>query len=180
MKDEELLNLIAESPNQGYRILLELYQKPLYFYVRKTVLKHDLADDIMQNVWVKVFKNIQKFKRKSKLSTWLYRIATNEMYTVLKKEAHNQKMSFEEYSEKNAENLAQDSYFTGDEISNLLYQSVAMLPEKQRKVFQLKYFEEKKYEEIAEILDTSVGALKASYHHAVKKIKENLPKQMSI
>ncbi len=177
MQDKDLLDLLQISPNKGYSKLLDLYQQPLYFYVRKTVFSHDDTHDIMQNVWIKVFKNIHNFRADSKLSTWLYRIATNETYTFLQKEAKSKKMNIEKLSETKAELLAEDELFTGDQIAAILYKSVASLPEKQRQVFQLKYFEEMKYDQISEILGTSVGALKASYHHAVQKIKNQLPKE---
>ncbi len=180
MEDDKILKKIKEDPQMGYGLLLDAFQKPLYFYVRKTVFSHDDANDIMQNVWIKVFQNIEGFRGDSQLSTWLYRIATNETYTFLQKEAKKKKMSMEMLSESQAELLAEDSLFTGDEISQMLYKNVARLPEKQRQVFQLKYFEDKKYEEISEILDTSVGALKASYHHAVQKLKMSIPKEIQI
>ncbi len=180
MKDKEILAWIEKEPEKAFGYLVEQYQKQLYYYVRKTVFNHEDANDIMQNVWIKIFQNIHNFRGEAKLSSWMYRIATHETYTFLKKEARMKKMSLEKLSETQADLLAEDSLYNGDEMARILWKNVAKLPEKQRQVFQLKYFEHKKYEEISEILDTSVGALKASYHHAVQKLKASFPKELAI
>lgn len=135
------------------------------------VLDHDDADDVLQNTFIKIFQNLKNFKGESKLFSWMYRIATNESLTFIKQKAKKYKISSEELQNKTIENLKADSYFDGDEIQLKLQKAIRLLPEKQQLVFKMKYFEELKYEEMASILDTSVGALKASYHHAVKKIE---------
>jgi RNA polymerase sigma-70 factor (ECF subfamily) len=143
----------------------------LYHHIRNIVLNHDDTDDVLQNTFIKIFQNLKNFKGESKLFSWMYRIATNESLTFIKQKARKLKVSTEELNTKSIDNLVSDVYFEGDEIQLKLQKAIALLPTKQQLVFKMKYFEELKYEEIAAILDTSVGALKASYHHAVKKIE---------
>lgn len=164
----------TSSKEQAFRTLVSQYKERLYWHIRKIVRSHDDTDDVLQNTFIKVFKNIQNFKEESKLFSWMYRIATNEAITFLNKKAKKQHVSLEEIQEESASNLESDLYFTGDEIQLLLQQAVAKLPQKQQLVFNMKYFDGLKYTEISEILETSVGALKASYHHAVKKIETTL------
>lgn len=166
---ESLLN--PKTQNQAFQKLLLTYQKPLYFHIRNIVLDHDDTDDVLQNTFIKIFQNLKNFKGDSKLYSWMYRIATNESLTFIKQKANKNKVSTEELNTKIIDNLAADVYFEGDEIQIKLQKAIALLPTKQQLVFKMKYFEELKYEEIAVILNTSVGALKASYHHAVKKIE---------
>ncbi len=168
----ELLN--PKTQQSAFRKLLQLYQKPLYHHIRNIVLNHDDADDVLQNTFIKVFQNLNNFKGESKLFSWLYRIATNEALTFLNQKAKKSGISNEELQQKAIMNLESDVYFNGDEIQLKLQKAIALLPEKQQLVFKMKYFEELKYEEISEIVETSVGALKASYHLAVKKIEEYL------
>ncbi|BCY28992.1 RNA polymerase sigma factor [Flavobacterium okayamense] len=168
----ELLN--PKTQQSAFRKLLQLYQKPLYHHIRNIVLNHDDADDVLQNTFIKVFQNLNNFKGESKLFSWLYRIATNEALTFLNQKAKKSGISNEELQQKTIMNLESDVYFNGDEIQLKLQKAIALLPEKQQLVFKMKYFEELKYEEISEIVETSVGALKASYHLAVKKIEEYL------
>ena len=168
----ELLN--PKTQNEAFRKLMQLYQKPLYYHIRNMVLNHDDTDDVLQNTFIKVFANLKNFKGDSKLYSWMYRIATNESLTFIKQKAKKNKVSTEELNTKIIDNLAADVYFEGDEIQIKLQKAIALLPTKQQLVFKMKYFEELKYEEISEIVDTSVGALKASYHLAVKKIEEYL------
>ena len=177
MQDEKefifsLLN--PQTQNQAFQKLMQDYQKPLYVHVRNIVLNHDDADDVLQNTFVKVFQNLKKFKGESKLFTWMYRIATNEALTFLNQKARKSGISSVELQNKTIDNLKADIYFDGNEIQIKLQKAIAGLPEKQQLVFKMKYFEELKYEEMSEILGTSVGALKASYHIAVKKIEEFL------
>lgn len=141
----------------------------MYWHIRKMVLDHDDAHDVLQNTFIKVWKALPKFRGDSKLYTWLYRIATNESLNHLR----SQKKTMADTDEI-AYKLTGDAYFDGDEIQAKLYEAIATLPEKQKAVFNLKYFEEMKYEEMSDVLETSVGALKASYHHAVNKIKAYL------
>jgi RNA polymerase sigma factor (sigma-70 family) len=166
---KELLN--PKTQNQAFQKLVQEYQKPLYNLIRTIVLNHDDTDDVLQNTFVKVFQYLNKFKGESKLFSWMYRIATNEALTFLNQKAKINKVSSETLQNKTIDNLKSDVYFDGDEIQIKLQKAIASLPEKQQLVFKMKYFEELKYEEISEILGTSVGALKASYHHAVKKIE---------
>jgi RNA polymerase sigma-70 factor (ECF subfamily) len=135
------------------------------------VLNHDDTDDVLQNTFIKVFRNLSSFKGESKLFSWMYRIATNEALTFLQQKSRRFNTTSEELLQKQTEKMKADDYFDGDEIQFKLHQSISLLPEKQQLVFKMKYFQELKYEEMSEILDTSVGALKASYHHAVKKIE---------
>jgi RNA polymerase sigma factor (sigma-70 family) len=164
-----LLN--SKTQNQAFQKLMQEYQKPLYSHIRNIVLNHDDTDDVLQNTFIKVFQNLKNFKGESKLFTWMYRIATNEALTFLNQKAKKSGISSAELQNKAIDNLKADSYFEGDEIQIKLQKAIAELPEKQQLVFKMKYFEDLKYEEISEIVGTSVGALKASYHHAVKKIE---------
>lgn len=156
---------------------MEQYKERLYWHVRRIVLDHDDADDVLQNTFIKVYKNIQGFKGDSKLYSWMYRIATNEALMFLKAKARKLGVQSEALMENQARQLQADVFFDGDEIQYRLQEALAKLPEKQRLVFNMKYFEDLKYEEISEILDTSVGGLKASYHHAVKKLEAFLVTQ---
>lgn len=169
---ETLINL--KTQNEAFKILVQHYQKPLYFHIRNIVLNHDDADDVLQNTFIKVFSNISKFKGESKLYSWIYRIATNEALTFIEQRAKKQGITNEEVKQKALQKLETDVYFEGDAIQLKLQKAIATLPEKQQLVFKMKYFEEMKYEKISEILDISVGGLKANYHHAVKKIEAYL------
>jgi RNA polymerase sigma factor (sigma-70 family) len=166
----ELLN--PKTQNTAFQKLLRDYQKPLYNHIRNIVLNHDDADDVLQNTFVKVFQYLKDFKGDSKLFSWMYRIATNEAITFINQKAKKNNTTSEVMQSKIVDNLKADSYFDGNEIQLKLQKAIALLPEKQQLVFKMKYFEEIKYEEMSEILGTSVGALKASYHHAVKKIED--------
>ncbi|WP_291275080.1 RNA polymerase sigma factor [Flavobacterium sp.] len=177
MQDEKIFIAQLINPktqNEAFKKLVYEYQKPLYYHIRNIVLNHDDADDVLQNTFIKVFSNIQNFKGESKLYSWIYRIATNESLTFIEQRARKQGISNEELQQKSINKLESDVYFEGDIIQLKLQKAIASLPEKQQLVFKMKYFEEMKYENMSEILDTSVGALKASYHHAVKKIEEYL------
>ena len=166
---QELLN--PKTQNLAFEKLLKEFQRPLYNHIRTIVLNHADTDDVLQNTFVKVFQNLNKFKGESKLFSWIYRIATNEALTFLNQKAKKSGISSETLQSKAIDNLKADIYFDGNEIQIKLQKAIGLLPEKQKLVFKMKYFEELKYEEISEILGTSVGALKASYHHAVKKIE---------
>ena len=169
---DELLN--DKTQNIAFKKLLQLYQKPLYNHVRNMVLNHDDTDDVLQNTFIKIHQNLKNFKGESKLFSWIYRIASNEAITFMQQRAKKQGISNEVVQEKELNKLESDVYFDGNEIQLKLQIAIALLPEKQQLVFKMKYFEELKYEQIAEITGTSVGALKASYFHAVKKIEESL------
>ncbi|MEN8185560.1 MAG: sigma-70 family RNA polymerase sigma factor [Bacteroidota bacterium] len=163
-----------KTQDKAFKDLINLYKEPLYWHIRKIVISHEDADDVLQNTFIKVYKNISKFNAKSKLYTWIYRIATNESITHLNKNAKMQNINSETLQNHLVENLQSDVYFDGDEIQYKLQKALATLPQKQQLVFNMKYFDDMKYEEISEILETSVGALKASYHHARKKIENYL------
>ena len=171
--DKELLLQFREpaTKERAYTRIIRKYQEKLYWHIRRIVLVHNDADDVLQNTFVKVFQHLKNFKGDSKLFSWMYRIATNEALTFIKQKAQKNKVSTEELQNKTIDNLKADVYFDGNEIQIKLQKAIALLPQKQQLVFKMKYFEELKYEEIATILETSVGALKASYHHAVKKIE---------
>ncbi len=174
MSEEQILALLATpaTHERGFRLLVQRYQEPLYRHIRRLVLNHDDADDVLQNTFIKVFKSIQRFEGKSKLFTWLYRIATNEAISFLQQQQRHQTDNLEQPEISNtSRQLRADAYFDGSEIEQKLQKALLLLPEKQRVVFNLRYFEEMPYEQMSEILDTSVGALKASYHHAVKKVE---------
>jgi RNA polymerase sigma-70 factor (ECF subfamily) len=173
LEEEKFIKELLDSKTQNvaFKKLLSTYQKPLYSHIRNIVLSHDDAHDVLQNTFVKVFQNIKNFKGESKLFSWMYRIATNEAISFLHQKAKKSGISSEILQNKALENLESDVYFDGNEIQLKLQKAIALLPEKQQLVFKMKYFEELKYEEISQIVGTSVGALKASYHHAVKKIE---------
>ena len=162
------------SKEQAFKVLVSEYKERLYWHIRKIVLNHDDADDVLQNTFIKVFRNIDKFKGDSKLYTWLYRIATNESITFINKRAKRNHITNEEAQEIELSKLESDVYFEGDAIQLQLQRAIATLPQKQQLVFNMKYFEEHTYEELSEILETSVGGLKSNYHIAVKKITEFL------
>ena len=166
---QKLLN--PKTQNEAFQKLLLEYQRPLYNHIRNIVLNHDDTDDVLQNTLVKVFQNLKKFKGESKLFSWMYRIATNEAITFINKKAKQNGTTSEFLQAKIVENLEADSLFDGDAIQIKLQKAIVNLPEKQQLVFKMRYFEEIKYEEMSTILGTSIGALKASYHHAVKKIE---------
>lgn len=165
---------LKETQSQAFEVLINTYKERLYWHIRRIVLDHDDADDVLQNTFIKVFRNIEGFKGDSKLYSWMYRIATNEALSFLKSKSRKMGLSDVELQDRMIENLEADVYFEGDEIQLKLQKAIAALPEKQKLVFNMKYFEELKYEEISEILETSVGGLKASYHLAVKKIETSL------
>lgn len=177
MTNESVFILRLQDPKSkeaAFRELLSLYKERLYWHIRKIVISHDDADDVLQNTFIKVYRSIDKFKGDSKLYSWLYRIATNESITHINKNAKRLQISNEEHQNNAINNLTADVYFEGDAIQLKLQQAIATLPQKQQLVFNMKYFDDLKYKEIASILETSEGALKASYHIAVKKIESYL------
>jgi len=161
---------------QAFRELITLYKERLYWHIRNIVKSHDDTDDVLQNTFIKIYKNINNFKGDSKLFSWMYRIATNESITFINKNAKRLQTTSEEVQQLAINNLASDVYFEGSDIQLKLQKAIATLPEKQQLVFNMKYFEDIKYKDMASILETSEGALKASYHIAVKKIESYLTK----
>jgi RNA polymerase sigma factor (sigma-70 family) len=176
LSDLELLSLIRDpnSKEKGFRFLVEMYQKRVYGLIRKMVIIHEDADDLTQMTFIKAFKNIHKFQGNSSLFTWLYRIATNESLNFLEKKKKRFFFNIEDHEEVMLNYIHSSSLISGDEIEKKLQRALLGLPDKQRLVFNLKYFEDMGYEEMSNITGTSVGALKASYHHAVKKIENDL------
>ena len=176
ISDKELLEQfrIESTRNMAFHLLVTKYQKRVYWQVRRIIIDHDDANDVVQNVFIKVWKNLDGFKETSQLYTWLFRIATNESLTFLKQKRAPLYVPFESVERGLSRNLTDDNYFKADEIETKLHNAILTLPEKQRIVFNMRYYDETPYEEMSEILETSVGALKASYHHAVKKIEDFL------
>ncbi len=177
--DTSDLDLIADLKNEktrdlAFQTLVNKYKERLYWHIRKIVMDHDDADDILQNTFIKVWRSVEKFREESSLYTWLYRIATNESLTFINSNKRRSMVPMNDTSEFLMNNLESDVYFDGNEIQLRLQEAILKLPEKQRIVFNLKYFEEMKYEDMSKVLDTSVGALKASFHHATKKVEEYL------
>lgn len=173
--EDQITHLLSESNTEkAFTLIVEEYKERLYWHIRKIVLIHDDADDVLQNTFIKVWRYLDKFKGDSKIYTWLFRIATNESITFINKKKKKAEESFEVYEHYLSNTLESDEYFNGDEAQKKLQQAVLSLPEKQRIVFNMKYFDEMKYKDMADILDTSEGSLKASYHHAVKKVEQYL------
>ena len=160
-----------KTQEKAFRQLVSTYKERLYWHIRRMVVSHEDTDDVLQNTFIKVFRSIHNFKGDSKLYSWMYRIATNESITFINQRAKKAGISSEELKNTLVNNLQADVYFEGDEIQLQLQKAIATLPNKQQVVFTMKYFEDITYNDMSEILDTSVGALKASYHHAVKKIE---------
>ena len=156
---------------EAFTEIIKTYSEPLYWQIRRMVMNHDDANDLLQNTFLKAWSNIENFRGDAKLSTWLYKIAINESITFINKEKQKQNISIDDDDSFLVNSLESDQWFDGDELKLLLQKAIATLPEKQRMIFNMKYFDEMKYEDMSEILGTTVGALKASYHHAVKKIE---------
>lgn len=176
LSDKELVHEFREEGRQNYafNLIVRKYQERLYWHIRKIVISHDDTDDVLQNTFIKAFEALDRFREDASLFTWLYRIATNESLSHLKKKKKGYLLSQEDNLNQLENKLESDAYCNGDEIQMKLQKAILRLPEKQRIVFNMKYFDELKYEEISEILKTSVGALKASYHHALKKLEQYL------
>lgn len=177
VEDSEILEKFAREStrNEAFNLLLNKYQQKIYWHIRRLVIDHDDTDDLVQDVFIKVWKSLSNFRSDSQLFTWIYRIATNESITFLNRKKLRNSVSLDESAGYElAETLADSTYFDGDKAQMKLQKALLTLPEKQRLVFNMKYFDDLKYEEISEILGTSVGALKASFHIAVKKIEHIL------
>lgn len=171
--EAEMLRMLSDPPRrrEAFAMAVAQYSEPLYWQIRRMVLSHDDANDVLQNALVKAWNNLDTFQNKSKFSTWLYRIAVNESLDFLRHQKLVQQVSTDDDGGVAARLLA-DDYFDGDETEALLQEAVATLPDVQRMVFNLRYYDEMKYADMSRLLDTSEGALKASYHLAVKKIRE--------
>jgi RNA polymerase sigma-70 factor (ECF subfamily) len=172
--DKEILDLFRteERKEYAFNLIVRRYQERLYWHIRRILVDHDDADDILQNTFIKVWNGLETFREASALFTWLYRIATNEALTFLKQKKRKYFLPLIDVEKQLSNSIETDEYFDGDMLQTMLQKAILTLPEKQRIVFNMKYFDEMKYEEIAAVMNTSVGALKASYHHAVKKIEK--------
>lgn len=171
--ESQILQMIRDdqSFDRGFSMLVKNYQEKLYWHIRRMVHFHEDADDVLQNTFIKVFKNIKGFKGESKLYTWLYRIASNEAISYINKNKKHQSLDMESHLTHLENKLKADEYFNSEKAQIVLVKAIEHLPEKQRVVFNMRYYDELSYKDISEILETSVGALKASFHHAVKKIE---------
>lgn len=174
--DEDIIVLFhsREREQEAFRLLVDKYKERLYWHIRKMVLSHEDADDILQNVFVKVWQGLREFRYEAKLFTWMYRIATNEALNFLSEKRRKVYGNTDEINTYLENTLQSDSYFSGDEIQRELQRAILTLSDRQRLIFNMKYFEDMSYEDMAGILDVAVGTLKATYHNAVKKIEENL------
>ena len=174
VNDTELLLQFRDpaTKEKGYTAIIKKYQEKLYWHIRRMVVSHDDTDDVLQNVFIRVWKGLENFREDSQLYTWLYRIATNECLTFLEQQKKRSAVSLNEIEAGLSEKIKADENFDANKLEWRLQLAIQQLPEKQRVVFQLRYYEEMPYEEMSRVLETSEGALKASYHHAVKKIEE--------
>ena len=164
-----------KTREQAFTLLVREYQEPLYWQIRRIVLKHDDSDDVLQNTFIKAWVNLEDFRGESRIYTWLSRIAINEALNHMQRSRQN--ASLDDAESSVVLTLQSDPYFDGDKTQLQLQEAISKLPAKQRVVFNMKYFQEMKYEDMSEALGTSIGALKASYHHAVKKITEFFERQ---
>ncbi len=172
MQQNIAILLADEKLEAAFNLMVKSYSQRLYWHVRRIVYNHEDADDVLQNAFINAWRALPKFRQDSNAYTWLYRIATNEALSHLRKQKEN--VRFDDVSYSISQNLEADTFFEGDEIQLKLQQAIATLPEKQRVVFNLRYFDEMSYADMSEVLETSEGGLKANYHHAVKKIEAYL------
>ena len=181
MEDKKILELYRTEGKQefAFNLLVEKYSERLYWHIRKLTCSHEDTNDLLQSSLVKIWENLPSFREESKLYTWIYRIATNQTLTFLKKKRLGAMLSLSSYDTILENRLQSDPSFNGDKLQMALHKAILRLPDKQRAVFSLRYFQELKYEEIAEIMETSVGSLKASYYHAYKKIKDELQEKFA-
>ncbi len=174
--DRELLRLfhVEETKEKAYTSIVKKYQEKLYWHIRRMVVNHEDANDVLQNLFIKVWRGLENFREDAQLYTWLYRIATNESLTYIEQQKKRTSVSFDDVSSGLENKLVAEKGFDANKLEWKLQAAIQTLPEKQRVVFNLRYYDEMPYEEMSQVLETSVGALKASYHHAVKKIEEYL------
>jgi RNA polymerase sigma-70 factor (ECF subfamily) len=173
-QDSDITQLLKTDINRGFKLVVERYSSKLYWHIRRLVILHEDADDALQNTFINAWKNISEFRNESALYTWLYAIATNESLMLINKRKRNATVSLDDIGTFFASSMEGSTWFDGDEAQVKLQNAILQLPDKQRVVFNLKYFEEMTYEDMSKVLKTSEGALKASYHHAVKKIEKIL------
>ena len=182
MEDSELIEKLRneDTRNYAFNLLIRKYQERIYWHIRKMVISHDDSNDLVQEVFVKVWKYLDKFRGDSQLYTWIYKIATNECLTFLAKKKKRFFLPLVDVEKELAEQIDNGHHISGDEVALKLQKALLKLPSKQRLVFNMKYYDDMKYDQIAEITETSIGALKASYHHAVKKIEEILSADLNL
>jgi RNA polymerase sigma-70 factor (ECF subfamily) len=175
-EDKELLALYGhpDTKERGFTLIVRKYQERLYWHIRRLVIGHEDANDVLQNVFIKMWKGLEGFREDARLYTWLYKIATNESLSFLEQQKKKSAISLSDVETGLSNKLQADSHYDANQIEWKLQKAILSLPEKQRAVFSLRYYEEMPYEEMSRVLDTSEGALKASYHHAVKKVEEFL------
>ncbi len=174
LSDSEILAMFrtSEQKNYAFTLLVNKYQKRIYLFIRRMLIIHEDTDDVVQNVFIKVWKNLDGYRGDSSLFTWLYRISVNESNTYLRNRRLRNLISFQSFEDEMIQHIQDDYYFNGDDIQRKLRKAIVLLPKKQQMVFNMRYFEDLSYEQIAQILGTSVGALKASYHIAAKKVEQ--------
>lgn len=172
--ESEILSMLSKEETQikAFEQIVTIYRQKIYWHIRRMVIDHEDANDVTQEVFIKAWKSIANFKGETQIYTWLYRIATNESINFLNRKRKTTFIPFEEIKQNWEKKIDTSEYLSGTMLERKLQKAIMQLPDKQRAVFNLKYFDEMKYEEMSKVLDTSVGALKASYHHAVKKIEE--------
>ena len=179
MNDREIIALQRSGEyHKAFNAIVETYTERLYWHVRRFLCSHDDANDLVQDVFIKIWNALPSFKGESQIYTWIYRIATNEALNVIRKHRFMSFIEFDSPTERLIKKIDDDPYFNGDALQRELHQAIQRLPEKQRLVFNLRYFDEMKYEDISEITGTSVGALKTSYHHAYNKVKTELEERL--
>lgn len=176
LSDKEILKLYrqGDNPDYAFNLLVKKYQEQLYALIRKIIIVHADADDVLQETFIKIYKSLDSFRSESELSSWMYRIAVNECLSHIRKEKRKYLFRSDSYQDHLINSMEADVQMDGDAIQKQLQNAILQLPEKQGLVFNLKYYENMKYDDMSEILNTSTGALKASYHHAVKKIEKYL------
>lgn len=178
MTDDKIIELYGcGRQEEAFNGIVDAYTERLYWHVRRFLCSHDDTNDLLQDIFIKIWTALPSFRGESRLFTWIYRIATNEVLNHLRKNRFKAILSLDSASGILEKKIDEDIHFNGNEIQRELHKAIQRLPEKQRIVFSLRYFDELKYEEISEITGTSVGALKASYHHAYNRIKEDLMKR---
>lgn len=177
MTEREIIRLHQNGRiEEAFNGIVNTYSERLYWHVRRFLCNHEDTNDLLQDIYIKVWTALPTFRGESQVFTWLWRIATNEVLNHLRKQKFKAMVSLDSSMDILRKKIDDDPYFNGNELQRELHKAIQKLPEKQRVVFNMRYFDELKYEEISEITDTSVGALKASYHHAYNKIKEELNK----
>jgi RNA polymerase sigma factor (sigma-70 family) len=180
--DKALLDAFKDpaTKEKAFTLILKKYQERLYWHIRRLVVSHDDADDVLQNVFIKVWNYLDNFREEANLYTWLYRIATNESLTFIEKEKRRTSVSLSDHESGIANKLTAEKGFDANKLEWKLQEAIQTLPDKQKAVFLLRYYDEMPYEEMSKVLETSTGALKASYHHAVKKVEEYLKQSLNL